>query len=173
MSTELLDYCLTQLLLSPRELVVNQPVDLSARKNITNLWAYHRFKEQQRSILSESPDHELYGRGYLWFYAIDWSENPKDPSRYHLRIFRQEDPTPSPREAILLASVLEGHVPFPGSRAVFRATKARMLCRESQRSSGAVHRQLRAAVANVQFLCQDGHNYVTAVIPADVVDITF
>lgn len=175
MSTELLNYCLEQLHSRPRALNISQPLDLAARNSFARFWAKARFEAQQQSILLSPPDHPYYGRGYLWPYELRWRERDDDTSL--LRIEFNLNAVATPRELILLAAVSESFVPFNDAAGLalsitaFKGAKTRMLGREGKRTSGAVAPRLRPLVANVQYTCQGGAAYLTAVNPPDVVDI--
>jgi hypothetical protein len=171
MSTELLNYCLEQLLAHPRALNISVPLSSAARNSFTRFWSKARFEVQQQSILTLLPDDPLYGRGYLWPYELIWHEDPKDASSFLLRIQYNLLAPASPRELILLASVSESAVPFLASKALFTAARTRMLGKDSKRMSGAVHLALRSGVAAVQYSYQGGTGIVSAVHFPDVVDI--
>ena len=171
MSTELLNYCLEQLVSRPRALNISVPLSTSARNSFIRFWSKARFEVQQQSILTLLPDDPLYGRGYLWPYELIWHEDPKDGSSFLLRIQYNLLTQASPRELILLASVSESPVPFPASKALFTTARARMLGKDGKRMSGAVAPSLRPGVAAVQYACQGGAATVAAVHFPDVVDI--
>ena len=170
MSTELLHYCLDQLLAHPRVLRVRVPLDNTARKAFSRAWAHARFETQQQSILLLSPDDPLFGRGYLWPYALQWTEADIPPGNL-LRIEYNLNLVPAPRELILLASVIESPISVSFSRTTFNATKNRMLGRETKRVASAVAPSLRPGVAAVQYACQGGPATIAAVQFPDVVDI--
>lgn len=177
MSQELLQYCIIQLQSRPKALNVAQVLDTPSHNYFNRAWSQARFEEQQRSILTLSPDSQDYGRGILWPYELKWSQQPA--GGYLLRIERNLLIQPAPRELILLASVSELPIPFenpdgsPIPRHVFRAAKSRMLGGESKRAAGAVAPSLRASVANVQYTCQTTGTYISAVDFPAVVDIEF
>ena len=169
MSSELLHHCIERLQERPRVLTIHQPLDLRAQTSITRLWSKTRFTQQQQSIIQLHPDHPDYGRGSLWPYDLEWTEGLD--AKLKLRIIHNPNHSPSPREAILLASVSEQPVPFPTSRSVFNATKSRMLGRN--RKSSAVLPALRPAVANVQFSTEAGKSWATAWNMQEVVTAEF
>ena len=171
MSSDLLHYCIERLHEHPRVLNIHQPLDSRAHNSIPKLWAKARFEEQQKSIIQFRPDHPDYGRGYLWPYELEWTEAPD--SKWSLRIVYNRNHQPTPREAILLASVIEAKVRFPGSLAIFTATKSRMLGRNPKRKSGAVLPSLRVGVANVQFSTEAGVGWASAWNMKDVVTAEF
>ena len=179
MSTELLNYCLEQLLARPRALNISVPLSTSARNSFTRFWSKARFEVQQQSILTLLPDDPLYGRGYLWPYELIWHEDESSLERlstngnssFLLRIQYNLLTQASPRELILLASVSESAVPFPASKALFTAARTRMLGKDGKRMSGAVHLALRSGVAAVQYSYQGGTGIVSAVHFPDVVDV--
>lgn len=170
---ELLDYCCTQLLLRPRELVVHQPlprrISVSTHRGFSRL----RFLEQQKSILSTRPDHPQFGRGYLLDYELHWTPHPSIKDHWSLRIVCAPHRLLSPREAILLASVSENKIPFAGTDSVFRVTKARMLDRDRSRRFYAVHVKLRYGITNVYWDKSDAGNYVYSVTFDKNTDLIF
>lgn len=168
MSTELLNYCLDQLLAHPRALNIRVPLDLAARNSFTRFWSKARFEVQQQSILTLLPDDPAFGRGYLWPYELHWHESEVG---YLLRVEYNLNTQASPRELILLASVSEFAVPFPHPRSIFSAAKFRMLGKEGKRGAGAIAPVLRPGVAAVQYSYQGDTPTVTAVHYPDLVDI--
>ncbi len=177
MSTELLNYCVKQLRSRPQALNISQPLDKSTCTTFVRAWARTRFEHQQLSILKLSPDHPDYGRGYLWPYELQWTEQPG--SNWLLRIQKNLRNPAAPRELILLASVSETNIPFLDvlgaslPRHVFRAAKSRMLGGEIKRNNGpgVIAPGLRPAVASVQYSCQKGIAYISAIILSNVVSI--
>lgn len=168
MSTELLNYCLDQLLTHPRALNIRVPLDRTAHNSFIRFWSKARFEVQQQSILTLLPDDPAFGRGYLWPYELHWHETPEG---FLLRIEYNLNVEASPRELILFASVSESAVPFPAPRHTFNATKHRMLGKEGKRAAGAIAPVLRSAVAAVQYSCQGGIPTVSAVHFPDMIDI--
>jgi hypothetical protein len=168
MSTELLNYCLSQLLDHPRALNIRVPLDSTARHSFIRFWSKARFEVQQQSIVTLLPDDPAFGRGYLWPYELHWSEAPEG---YTLRIEYNLNIEVPPRELILFASVSESAVPFPASRTVFNAAKYRMLGKDGKRVTGTVIPALRPGVAVVQYSCQGGAPTVSAVRFPDMIDI--
>ena len=153
MSRELILHVVERLHRNPPELRIHLPISVSQKTSFTKLWARERFITQQNSIIKLHPDHPDYGLGHLYYYKLVWGPHPAQPNLLSLRIVRQAEGTHcSPRELILFASVATSYVPFPYSFPVFKATKTRMLGRETSRQSGAVYPHLRPGVANVQCL---------------------
>ena len=175
MSTDLLNYCLEQLVSQPRALNIRVPLSGSVRNGFTRFWSKARFDVQQQSILTLLPDNPLYGKGYLWPYKLAWQEQ-RDLT-YLLRIeFNLNVPT-TPRELILLASVSESPIPFINAagksipKMLFSVTKTRLLGREGRRGAGAVAPALRPGIAAVQYLCQSGPATIGSVAFSTMVDI--
>lgn len=174
MSTDLLNYCLEQLVARPRALNIRVPMSQSAQNSFTRFWSKARFEVQQQSILTLLPDDPLYGKGYLYHYELVW-HHASDLS-LRLRIEFNLNTPAAPRELILLASVSESSIPFVSAsgtslpKHLFNATKSRMLGREQRRSAGAVLLALRPGVAAVQYLCQGGKAAVGSVSFPDMVD---
>ena len=172
MSSELLNYCITKLIdEAPPALNIKQAISRRERNGLIRQWSTVRFKQQQDSILKLPPDHPDYGLGPLWPYRFQWTQHPDSPEHFLLRISRTDRVPASARELILFSSVTVSPVPFPYPEDVFRATKARMLGRESSRKSGAVYPSLRAGVANVQRQCQGRSCHLTSIPIPDLVEV--
>ena len=160
MIAEMVNYCIAQLRHRPKRLVVHKLLNYSQYNTFNRLWAKYTFETQQQAIVRLHPDHPDYGRGYLWNYVLIWS-NPQE-DKWSLRIEYSDIPEPSARALILWASTTPEHIPFPFSKEIFTATKARMLDKERGRPKGAILPSLRPAVATVQFDIEDGRNCIYA-----------
>jgi hypothetical protein len=162
MSSDLLNYCLEQLLKRPRRLVIHQPLDSSTKISFTRGFAKARFEDQQLSIVRVHPDHPDYGKGTLLNYNLEWSEDHEDPAMWRLEITYSLDLSLSPREAILWASTNTHPIEVPFTKTIFNRTKDRMMGRESGRRGGRVLPALRPAIAGTFWETRGGHNYIKA-----------
>lgn len=162
MSFELLHHCIERLTKRPHRLVIHQPLTNSEKVSFIRYWAKSRFELQQESIIHLHPDHPDYAKGHLHSYALEWTEDTKDPNLWRLKIARTTNPGLSPRELILWASATKASLEVPFSSQLFKKTKARMLGKDSKRNGGSILHTLRPAVANVLYSNRGGQGYIRA-----------